>query len=479
MKRKVLISVIMVLAIALIGTFSLAGCKDAAGPEVIVETVTETVVETVMVESDEPVKLLLWAEPYEIVAGKVGFTWDECIAQYQADTGSTTDIRVVEYPFSGLEAAVLIAIQSDTFPDMYFGSGNRIIPLIGLGVFDAIPEGTVSTDQWPEIAFKLGTFSDTQYFVAQWTSFFPLLINKALFKKAGVEDLIPDEATRSWTRDDYMAAIEAISALDDTWGTSFDLVWNDTDKGNDAYVWADGDPWTDETYVNATFNTPKNIENFEWIVSVMQSDNTYPNPLSVDVFPQAEDFIAGKIGVYCEYLSTAWEIYNGYEDGSVSKDDVDPMYVFFPTDDGGPSKSLILVNGFAIKKQDDAAKVAAAQDFYKWLYDADNYWIQKMIEIPLASLLANGAIDPADYVGKEELLALGTMPVMDGVEPLPFAAAIPGFQQLRTVWHENIQLAYLGDLTPEEARNKMQEEAQQVIDDAVAAQAEMTANIGK
>jgi len=427
----------------------------------------------------QPVKLLVWAEPYKNLLGESDFTWDECIAKYKEETGATTDILVVEYPFSGLEASVLIALQSDTFPDLYFGSGNRIIPLIGLGVFDTIPEGLVSVKQWPEIAFTLGDFGGEQFFVAQSTSFFPLIINKALFKKAGVADLIPDEATRSWTKNDYSTAIKAISKLDDTWGVSFDLVWNDTDKGNDAYVWADGDPWTDGTYANATFNTPKNIENFEWIVDIMQSDSVYPNALSIDVFPQVEDFINGKIGVMCEYFNTANEIYNQYEAGTASKGVVDPMYVFFPTDDGSPSKSLILVNAWAIKKQNDQAKVAAAQDFYKWLYDTDNYWTKKIKEIPLPTALANGAIDPTAFTEKEELLALGTMPTMPGVIPLPFAAAIPGFQQLRTIWHENIQLAYLGKSTPKEARNKMQEEAQQIIDNAIAEQAEMTSGIGQ
>ena len=295
-------------------------------------------------EDSEPVELLVWSEPI------AEFDWEAAFAAYKADTGSTTEFTIVSYPYAGLTEAGLVAIQSDTFPDIYFGSGNRIVPYINMGVMAELPEGTVDPTVWPEQAFEFGNVRDTQYYVAARANVFPLVINKALFKKAGVEDLIPDEETRSWTREDFEAAIKAIGALgDDTYGISFDLVWNDTDKGNDGFIWADSDAWTDETYETATFNTPSSVERFEWIVGIMQSEYTFPNPLSVDYAPQTEAFYEGKIGIMCEYAGTLVNAYPRYEDGTMTKDDCDPYYVFFPTDDGSPSKMLVTSDALALK----------------------------------------------------------------------------------------------------------------------------------
>ena|GEM_PF-4043607 len=474
MKSKWTVFITIVLALALIVTMSAVGCK--AEPEVVEKIVTETVVETVIVKEtapEEPVELLVWSEPFETSFADMGtFTWADCVADYAADTGSNVKVKVVEYPFGGLSEAVLVALQSGTFPDIYYGSINRIMPLIQLGVMEEIPEGIQSTDVWMDKAFELGVSQGKRYMAFQHTAVFPLLVNRALFEKAGIMDLLPDEDTRSWSRADFEAAIKAIDALGpDIYGISFDLVWNDTDKGNDGFVWADGDGWTDETYRKATFNTPKSIENFEWIVGIMRGEGVYPNPLSVDVFPQLEDFYNGKIGITCCYLANeAQEAYKKIEEGTITRDVCDPYYVLFPTDDGSPSKLLTIGDGWAMKKQDDAAKIAAAQDFLKWANDPEqSLHLQAKMNFPLPSLLLKGYAESLDIPeGLEEHYNLYFMASLPGVEPTILPAAIPGFPRLRTVWHENIQLAYSGDLTPEEARNKMQEEAQAVIDEEAA-----------
>ena len=101
MKKTILLSVALVMVLAL-ASFSFAGCKDGADPEVVVETVTETVVETVEVTSDEPVELLIWTEPIEATLANVGFSWDACIEKYKADTGATTEIKVVDEFFCSI-----------------------------------------------------------------------------------------------------------------------------------------------------------------------------------------------------------------------------------------------------------------------------------------------------------------------------------------------------------------------------------------
>jgi len=479
LKSKWTIFITILLAVVLVVTMTVTGCKTTAVETAAATTAAETAAATTAAATTaaatapaEPVKLLVWSEPFETSFADMGtFTWKESIEKYKADTGSTTEIKVVEYPFGGLSEAVLVSLQSDTFPDLYYGSINRITPLVALGVMAEIPEGTQSKDVWMDKAFELGSYQGKQYMTFQHTAVFPLLVNRALFEKAGIMDLLPDEETRSWSRADFEAAIKAIDALGpDTYGISFDLVWNDTDKGNDGFVWADGDGWTDDTYRTATFNTPKSIANFEWIMGIMKGEGVYPNPLSVDVFPQLEDFYKGKIGITCTYLANeVVEVNKRIADGTITKEDSDPYYVLFPTDDGSPSKLMTIGNAWAMKKQDDAAKNAAAQDFLKWLNDPEkSMHLQALMSFPQPSLLLKGFADSLDTTGQEEIFALAFMAALPGVEPTILPAAIPGFQRLRTVWHENIQLAYLGDLTPKEAREKMQIEAQAIIDEEAA-----------
>ena len=99
------------------------------------------------------------------------------------------------------------------------------------------------------------------------------------------------------------------------------------------------------------------------------------------------------------------------------------------------------------------------------LYDPEkSSWLEFYQGIGAATLY-NGSTDGVDFTGKEELLRIWTFTQIEGFEPTINAPAIPGFSKLRVIWHEYLQKAYLGEMTPAEARDKMQEEGQATIDE--------------
>ncbi|MDF2964519.1 MAG: transporter substrate-binding protein [Paenibacillus sp.] len=115
-------------------------------------------------------------------------------------------------PTTGLDEKVNVAIASGSFPDLYVDAINRLVPLYNRGV-------TASLDPYITDGYNLADYRNdakeimtisgkTAMFLMEVRSEV-LLINKDLFAKAGVQHLLPDPATRTWTRDNFAKAVEA------------------------------------------------------------------------------------------------------------------------------------------------------------------------------------------------------------------------------------------------------------------------------
>lgn len=415
--------------------------------------------------SNTPVKLSIWSE---IDTSHQSISLKSILDAYTKDHPNVT-FDLQEIPTNGVDEKVTIALQSNTFPDIYNGAVQRLGPLAYQGVFAEYPSKMSYDFKWDnfvDAAVTPGVLNGKHYFFyACAPKVFGLMVNKALFKKAGVENLLPDPKTGAWTRDNYVKAAKAIHELGkDIYGCAYGISAIDQDKFIEGYVWSDGDSWTDTTLLKATCNTSKNIKNFEWVVNNAKQSYCLPSAASYNVGQIYPMFKAGKIGIMNEnggILLT--DLQNSFNNGTLSKDLVDPEFCLYPTDDGSVAKVQTSAVGTAVKKQSDKAKTAAAFDLIAWMNQPSNTLVEKAYENATWGWATPRSLkaEISAYKSTNPLMEYYYSMVQKSITA-PFS--IPGYQQIRQSWLQNTQAAFVGQKTAKQARDTFQSDTQQIID---------------
>jgi len=387
--------------------------------------------------------------------------FNKLIEEYK-EIAPDVDIQVTELGWKGISEKVNIAIASNTFPDVYIGAVNRLLPLAVKGVTAPLDEYITEDfqlDDYTSAAIKLATFDDKLYFIPMGAGFYNfLLVNKTLFKEAGVSDLLPDEKTRAWSRDQFAKAVKAISELGiGIYGFALPAGRSDQDKFIDGYIYSDGDSYTNETYDKVIYNSKRNIKNFEWLINLTKSKASLPGSTAMIVDDFVPLFKRGKIGVINNTGNYYFAIQNGLKDGSINAP-LDLMIAHFPTWDGKPAKVEIAGEGMAIKKQGDKRKEEAAARFVLWLNNPSNETAMKILKARNSDARKLWLEEIKDKEWKKKY------DILTRVSTSSFP--IPGWSQMRDVWFPEFQSALLGVKSAEEALDTFAQKAQEILNEA-------------
>ena len=315
-----------------------------------------------------PTEISLWT--YPIGGWGDQATVDGLIAEFEA---ANPGIKVtVDYlTYADGDDKVNTAIEGNAAPDLIMEGPERLVANWGAkGKMVDISDLFDDTDK-----AELNPATVAACFTAEGAAYeYPLVmtahcmaINKTVFEAAGAMQYI-DEATHTWTTENFMKAMEAVHQYTGKQVGAVYCVGQGGDQGTRALVNnLYGGTFTDAAHTTYTWDDPKNIQALQTLVDM-----------------KAVEFDAGIAGgdeialFYNGTLNTAfcWNIAqqlnpNTANTGAAktaSGDDI--MFMAFPSENGTDSKLQGGIWGFGIFDNGDDAKIEAAKTFIKYMCDS-------------------------------------------------------------------------------------------------------------
>ncbi len=308
----------------------------------------------------EPAEISVWS--FNIGAFQEASNWDSLIAAFNAVYPDIT-VTVTPINYQDGDQQLTTAISSGNAPDVIFEGPERIVGnyareglMVDLGdLWEAngsdIAEGISSVSQ----------LDGTYYMFPLSAAAHCMAINYEVFEAADALQYI-DEETRTWTTDDFVAAMEAVKAAMDAGTVTVatpGIIYcgaQGGDQGTRALVnnlYSDYFVTDDGTSYNA------NSENNVKALTLLQ-DMVANGSLSANASFQASDELQAFANQTCA-VTFCWN-YSNYTQYA-EQTQFTPFAMAFPSDDGTPELEMAGPYGFGIFDNGDEAKIAAAKAF--------------------------------------------------------------------------------------------------------------------
>ena len=355
------------LLLALAMVLSLAACsveKEEAKP-----AETQAAAEApAATEAAAATELTLWTYPIG------GWGNQETVDALMADFEAATGIKVtVEYlTYADGDDKVNTAIEGNAAPDLIMEGPERLVANWGAkgkmvniaDLFDATDKSEINA------AALAACFADdnTAYEYPLVMTAHCMAINKTVFEAAGAMQYI-DEATRTWTTENFMKAMEAVHQYTGKQVGAVYCVGQGGDQGTRALVNnLYGGTFTDAAHTTYTWDDPKNVQALQTLVDM--------NAVEFDAGIAGGDEIAlfynGTLNVaFCWNIAQQLNPNTANTGAAKTASGDDIMFMAFPSENGTDSQLCGGIWGFGIFDNGDSAKIDAAKTFIKYMCDSE------------------------------------------------------------------------------------------------------------
>ena len=300
-----------------------------------------------------------------------GFTdsaaWEPIIEAFNAQNPDVTiEILPVTYQDGDQQLANLIA--GGNAPDVVFEGPERIIGnYANEGLLVDLSDLWEGVTDIPESISSVSQLDGTYYMYPLSVAAHCMAINYEVFEAAGALQYI-DEETRTWSTDDFVAAMEAIKTAIDNGTVSLatpGIVYCGAQGGDqgtralvnnlysDYYVTEDGSSY------NA--NSANNVKALE-LLQGMVDEGTMGVSTSYAAADELQAFANGTCA-----MTFCWN-YSNYSQYA-AQTQFTPFAMAFPSDDGVPELEMAGPYGLCVFDNGDQAKIDAAKEFVKFVCD--------------------------------------------------------------------------------------------------------------
>lgn len=281
--------------------------------------------------------------------------------------------------------------------------------------------------------------SDGKTYIIPFTSLQNILIyNKDMFRQAGLDAYVEDEnKIQSWTLEEWEEILNALAAGRSE--SSFPMMMYAKNEQGDAHIMtllrSQGSTFFDKDG-KFNLNTPEGIAGLRWIAEGNARGWFPPHSENLDILDCTKLFADGQLGICMANNS------------SLQYDGIDAGYVNFPSADG-KGYATSFVSGFEVFDNGDEAKVAAAKDFVKYIYETEK-WLD----------YSSGGIPASQKVWKKykEVSFMADEFYKNSENVVDFTMGHSNWRGIRDVFWPSIHELLNGKLTPEEAARKIDRE---------------------
>ena len=428
------------LALLLVGAMSLSmvacgGGKEEAPAATETPAATEDAAATESADEAGAADITLWTYP----VGKFGdsATVDGIIAAFN-EVNPDINVTVEYLDYTSGDDQVTAAIEAGTTPDLVlegperlvanWGAKGKMVDISDLWTDDAKAD-IVANSAAVEAACKAANGAYYEYPLCMTTH--TMAINYEVFEQAGALQYINDD--RTWTVENFEKALQAVkdSGLVQETGIVY-CGGQGGDQGTRALAMnLYNAQWTDAAHTEWTMNSEAGVKGLQQLV-----DWCNAGILSYDAGIVASDelqlFANGTTA-----LTFCWNAAN--EASYASQVTFTPYPVAFPSEDGTP-ELCGGVWGFGIFDNGDAAKIAAAKEFIKFVCDDET---QGPASVAVTGFFPVKASFGNIYAGTEDE---ERMTVFAGFAQWlgDYYNVTPGWAEQRTEWWNLLQRVFNG-----------------------------------
>ena len=382
------------------------------------------------------VTLDLWA--FNIGGFTEASNWDTILAAFNEQHPDIT-VNVTPINYQDGDQKLTSAITSDSGPDIIFEGPERIVGNYareGLMV-DLSDLWTESGSDIAEGISSVSQLDGTYYMYPLSVAAHCMAINYEVFEAAGALQYI-DEETRTWTTDDFVAAMEAVrdAAAAGTVNVMFPGIIYCGGQGGDQGTRALVNNLYSGTYTNAehteyTANSPENVEALTLLQTLVNDGLLVADP-AAQAADELQQFANGTAA-----MTFCWNASNKAQYAA----DVSftPFAMAFPSDDGQP-ELCGGIWGFGIFDNGDQARIDAAKTFIQFVCDDETQAaasVQMTGFFPVRASLGNVYAGTETEADADEFLTL--MPYLGD-----YYNVTGGWTEQRTLWFNMLQQVFSG-----------------------------------
>jgi multiple sugar transport system substrate-binding protein len=464
------------------GAAMMAGCRAPAtqAPQPTAGAETEDIA------APQPVALTWWEYPFWVgVTGQetAGLSQDDPkLAEYTtADWPNwAAEQFAQEYPGFSCKVEMLtwdegrnkltVAANTGTGrPHLFLEDGPVILKFVRTGAM--LPVALSAEDEQDYYPAGLAAASyDGELWYRPWLAGARMLVlNRAIFRERGVEDLIPTEGDRLWTYEEFLEAAKATTFTRDNgeevFGFTSDFAQFAAHFWIDPFIWGYGASIFDETGLKVVIDSPEAEKGMQFVADMQNVHNVMPpGSAGLEKADLVNMFYQGRLAMRQESHSFFGKTEKAKADGTIPNPDmVDVHPVMFPADlpDHNPGTFTVFM-GFGQFDTGTDEEKAACTKFIEFLTNEEN----------CRAVAAAGALpvreSGKDMYGDDEYMLYATQAMAYGhADTLsPYYDALNQF--LNPMW----QAVVSGERTPKEALAEAQELSSAFIAEEEAKKAE-------
>lgn len=457
----------LLLTIALAGSVigcSSSGSKPTASKSPDASQAPSTSAKPGELNKDEKAELTLWATPTGTLPGQQPGDWikSDLMKEWNA-LYPNVKINVEMVPFEGINEKVTTAIASRTTPDILFDYPGRTLAYGQMGALasldDAIPPAELELVKKNPDVMKMVAVNGNIVTMPFSATLVGLILNKSLWKEANAENLLPKDEFRTWTPEEFKAALKAVANKDKSvYGlTSFAI----NEQGDQLYyntMTAFGAKLFNADYTKYTAaDSPEGEQALAFFQSLVDEGLVHPHPETISAVNALDYWKQKKNGMVVGTAAHSEIVKSGLKDGSV----VGPheyMYVNYPSPKKGQS-ALKMETGFGVVfKKNDPLKEKWAKRFL--------YWSQ--VESPTFATAGKGfnpfGKPPTWTEGDPELQFLAKLATKAKEWPIVDPGfGIKGYPEMRAAMFPEMQKMFIKGATPKQTIDNISKKFNDVI----------------
>lgn len=362
--------------------------------------------------------------------------------------GAKVDVAVEIFEQNQYDTAVTQAVGTEESPDILYGDFFNTSTYIHGG--NVVPLDDVLDDQLEQDLFsyllQMSTVNDHLYLMPYLSRQNVIAYNKDLFRQAGLDAFIRDDAIASWTLNEWTFILDRLAeSLPEA---TYPLMMYAASSQGDTHIMtllrAAGSPFFDEEG-HFDLETPEGVEALRWIQSGVDRNWFPPHSENLEIEDCSSLFREGQLAIYM------------VNNASLGRYGDTVGLVDFP--DGGDGCATSFISGFEVFDNGDPQKVQIAKDFLTYVYHTEELMDLSAGTLPASSRVA---AKYGDDILAFDLFAENRSKVVD------FMGGNPDMRAVREIFHTCIHEMLTGATTPEETAAILDERCNAAIDEGRA-----------
>jgi multiple sugar transport system substrate-binding protein len=411
------------------------------------------------------VSLVYWAEPrFQNVPGKEDQTkeigdYEKLLAQQFMSQNPNVTIDAEALAWEDLSTKVAAAIAAGTPPDLLKDYLGRTSAYANQDLLEPL-ESAIPKDVYDDFLPSLIQL----YTIKNHLSGLPIYFwitgfggNTLPFKDVGAEDKLPN-ADGTYPISRFEEALAALAIPDKRWPLAMQVSSEQGDYANLGFFWANGAKlYNNGDYSKTAFNSPESVEALTRLVDWYNKGYIEPGVTTVTGDDMNNMLFKGEavLGITGPGWMPIMEA--AKKDGKVSQDWV-PFYSVFPAPEGAKSGGLAAgPTSVVVFKETDDNKRKAAVDFATFLVGPD---LQKEYDTVSSQYPTRKSVGNP-FEGNAAATDFVTWSQKFGVEDMGLSS--PAYAQVRVQLPPQLQAAFLGKKTPEQALADYEKAANEIL----------------